>query len=86
VRDHIENTVLLLLRCCPLRRSLFTEQLPSDSPGIVDVFTGRYLETGAFLCAYCIATAVLVRFVTSAQQRIYTTLYIYIHEYHLMVF
>jgi hypothetical protein len=44
----------------PLPRKLFTEQLPSDSPGIFDVFTGRCLETGVYLSAYCIATAVLV--------------------------
>jgi hypothetical protein len=47
-------------------------QLPSDSPGIVDVFTDRYLETGVCLSAYCVATAVLVRFEVCAQQWVYT--------------
>jgi hypothetical protein len=31
--------------CIRCRRKPFTEQLPSDSPGIVDVFTGRYQAT-----------------------------------------
>jgi hypothetical protein len=54
----------------------FTELLPSDSPGIVDVFTGSYLGTGVCLSAYCIATVVLVvRFEVSAQQRAYTPQY-----------
>jgi hypothetical protein len=43
------------------RGNPFTEQLPSDSPGIVDVFTGRYLETDVCLSAYCIATAVYMK-------------------------
>jgi hypothetical protein len=28
--------------------NLFTEQMPSDSPGIVDVCTDRCLETGVY--------------------------------------
>jgi hypothetical protein len=35
------------------RGNPFTEQLPSNSPGIVDVFTDRYLEKGVCLSAYC---------------------------------
>jgi hypothetical protein len=31
----------------PCRGNPFTEQLPSDSLGIVDVFTGRYQATAA---------------------------------------
>jgi hypothetical protein len=59
----------MLIRC---HGNPFTEQLPSDSPGIVDVFTERCLETGVCLSAYCIATAVLVvRFEVSAQQRVH---------------
>jgi hypothetical protein len=61
------------IRC---RENPFTEQLPSDSPGIVDVFTDRYLETGVCLSAYCLATAVLVRFKVSAQQRVHTQQYL----------
>jgi hypothetical protein len=36
------------------------------------MFTDRYLEMGAYLSAYCIATAVLIHFEVSAQQRVYT--------------
>jgi hypothetical protein len=53
----------------------FTEQLPSDSPGFVDVFSGRFLETAVCLSAYCIATALLVRFEVSTQQRVYMPQY-----------
>jgi hypothetical protein len=60
------------IRC---RGNPFTEQLPSDSPGIVDVFTDRYLETGVFLSATCIATVGLVRFEVSAGQRVRTPQY-----------
>jgi hypothetical protein len=61
------------IRC---RGNPFTEQQPSDSPAIVDVFTGRCLETGVCLSAYCIATAVfVVRFEVSAQQLVYTPQY-----------
>jgi hypothetical protein len=41
----------------------------------VDGFTNRYLETGVYLSAYCIATAVLVHFEIFAQQRVYTPKY-----------
>jgi hypothetical protein len=55
------------------REKPFTERLPCDSPGIVDVFTGRCLETGC-----CKTTAILVaRFEVSARQRVYTPQYIY---------
>jgi hypothetical protein len=47
--------IFMRIRC---RGIPFTEQLPSDSPGIVDVFTGR-----------CQATAALHR--VTAQRRIY---------------
>jgi hypothetical protein len=61
------------IRC---RGNPFTEQLPSESPGFVDVFTGRCLETGVYLSAYCITTAVLaVHFEVFAQQRLYTPQY-----------
>jgi hypothetical protein len=60
------------IRC---RGNPITEQLPSDSLGIVDVFTSRYLETGVCLTAYCIVTAVLVHFEVSVQQRVYTPQY-----------
>jgi hypothetical protein len=54
------------------RGNLFTKKLPSESPGIVDVFTDRYLEKGVSLSAYCIATSVLVAcFEVCAQQRVY---------------
>jgi hypothetical protein len=43
----------MLIRC---RENPYTEQLSSDGTVIVDVFTGRYLETGVCLSAYCIAT------------------------------
>jgi hypothetical protein len=43
------------IRC---RRNPFTEQLPSDSPGIVDVFTGRYQATHVPSGDRCIATAI----------------------------
>jgi hypothetical protein len=39
--------------CC--RWNLFTEQLPSDRPGIVDVFTGRYQATDGPSCDRCLA-------------------------------
>jgi hypothetical protein len=48
------------IRC---RGNPFTEQLPAESPGIVDVFTGRYE-----------ATAAVHRF--TAQQRDYTPQYV----------
>jgi hypothetical protein len=54
-------------------------RLPSSCLAItttVDVFTDRYLETGVCLTAYCIATAVLVRFEVSVQQRVYMPQYI----------
>jgi hypothetical protein len=46
----MENAVSIVIaqqyldRCMRIRcrGNPFTEQLPSDSPGIVDVFTGRY--------------------------------------------
>jgi hypothetical protein len=61
------------IRC---RGKPFTELLPSDSPGIVDMFTGRYLETVVYISTYRIATAVLViRFKVSARQRVYTPQY-----------
>jgi hypothetical protein len=61
-----------------------TELLPSDSPGIVDVFTGRHLETGVCLSTYCTATAVLVvRFEVSAEQRVYTPQYYIITQYYV---
>jgi hypothetical protein len=59
--------------CC--RGNPFTEQMPSDSPGTADLFTGRYLEMGVCLSAYCITT-VLFRFKVSAQQRVYTPKYL----------
>jgi hypothetical protein len=53
----------------------FTKQLTNNSPGIVDMFTSCYLETG--LSTYCIATAVLIAcFEVSAQQRAYTPHYL----------
>jgi hypothetical protein len=42
------------------------EKLARDNPGIIDVFTDRYLETGVCLSSYCVATTVLVRFEDSA--------------------
>jgi hypothetical protein len=53
----------------------FTKQLPSDGPGIVDVFTDRYIETGVCFSAYCIATAEPVHFQVSALQRVCTPQY-----------
>jgi hypothetical protein len=50
----------------------FTEQLPSDNPGIIDMFNGRYLEMRICLSAYCKATAVLVvHLEVSVQQRVF---------------
>jgi hypothetical protein len=46
------------IRC---RENPFTEQFFGDGPGIVKVFTGRYLETDVCLSAYCIATVVVYR-------------------------
>jgi hypothetical protein len=68
--NHIENTVFTVViqqyldRCMHIRcpGNPFTEQLPSDSPVIADVFTGRYQ-----------ATAAVYRL--NAQQRVYTPLY-----------
>jgi hypothetical protein len=51
------------------RGNQFIEQLARDNPGILDVFTDRYLETGVCLSACWIATTVLVRFEGSAQWR-----------------
>jgi hypothetical protein len=65
---------LLYLDCCMrirCRGNPFIELLLSDSPSIVGIFTGLYLEKGVCLSAYCVATAVLV----SAQQRVYTPQY-----------
>jgi hypothetical protein len=42
------------------------EKLAGDNPGIIDVFTDRYLKTGVCLSAYCVTTTVLVRFEVSA--------------------
>jgi hypothetical protein len=59
------------------RENPVTQPLPSNGPDIVDVVTGRYLKTGVCLSAYCIATAVLIiRFVVSAKQRVYTPHYL----------
>jgi hypothetical protein len=58
--------------CIHCRGKLFTEPLPSDNTGIVDVFTGRYLQPGVCLSTYSMTTAVLVLFEISAQQRVYT--------------
>jgi hypothetical protein len=59
----------MLVRC---RGNPFTVPLPSDSPGVVDEFTDRYLETR--VC--CIATAVLaVHCEVSTQQRFHTPQY-----------
>jgi hypothetical protein len=59
------------------RGNPFTEQLPSESPHIVDVFTDRYLETGVCLFVYCIATTLFaVRFEVSPRQRVYTPQYL----------
>jgi hypothetical protein len=41
---------------------------------------GRYLETGVCLSAYRTATAVIVRFEVSAQQRVYTPQYDLSHQ------
>jgi hypothetical protein len=69
-------TIPWLLHAYPLTREPFTEQLPNDSPGIfIDVFIGRCLETSVSLFTYCIATAVLVRFEVSAQQRVHKSQY-----------
>jgi hypothetical protein len=57
------------IRC---RGNPFTVQLRSDILGIVDVFTGRCLETSVCLSYYYIAAAVLVRFEVSSQQQVYT--------------
>jgi hypothetical protein len=40
------------------RRNLFSEQLPSNSSGIVHVFAEPLLRSGCRILAYCIATAV----------------------------
>jgi hypothetical protein len=64
------------IRC---RGNPFTEQLPDDSLGIVDAFTGHYSETGVCLSTYCITTAVLVaHFEVPGRQRFYTPQYQYI--------
>jgi hypothetical protein len=63
------NTVYIVIvqkylyRCMRIRcrGNPSTELLPSESPGIVEVFTSRYLETGVCLFAYCIAAAVVYR-------------------------
>jgi hypothetical protein len=60
------------IRCS---ENAFPELLPTDSPGTVDVFTGCCLEMGVCLGPCCIATAVLVCFEVSAQERVYTPLY-----------
>jgi hypothetical protein len=68
--NHTENTISIVIvqqsldryiriRC---RGNTFIEQLISDSPGIVDAFTGRYQAMAA------------VQRVT-AQQRVYTPQY-----------
>jgi hypothetical protein len=67
------------IRC---RRNPFTEHLPSGSPVIVEMFTCRCLEMGACLSACYIATAVLVRFEVSAQQRVCTRQYIVAYLRH----
>jgi hypothetical protein len=46
----------------------FTEQLPSDSHGIIDVFTGRYQATDVPSRDRCMAT---VLHVTICSSRIY---------------
>jgi hypothetical protein len=43
------------IRC---RGGPFTEQFPNDSPGIADVFTGRYQATHVPSRDRCIATAI----------------------------
>lgn len=47
----------------------------------VEQYLDRYIETDVSLSANCIATAVLGRFEVSAQQWVYTPLYIYIRIY-----
>jgi hypothetical protein len=82
--NNIKNTVYIVIvqqyldvcmriRC---RWNSFTEHLASDRTGIVDVFTGRYLEAGVCLSPYCIATDVHVPFEFCAQQPVYTPQYI----------
>jgi hypothetical protein len=43
--------------CIRCHGNPFTEQLPCDSPGIVDMFTGRYQAKHVPSCDRCIATA-----------------------------
>jgi hypothetical protein len=45
----------MCIRCCG---NPFTEQLPSDSLGIVDVFTGHHQAKHVPFCDCCIATAI----------------------------
>jgi hypothetical protein len=64
--NHVENTVSIgivqqhLDRCMRIccHRNPFTEQLPSDSWGIVGVFTGRYQAAHDPSHKHCIATAI----------------------------
>jgi hypothetical protein len=63
---YTENTVSIVivqqyLDCCMRTRcrgNPFTKQLPSDSPGIVDGFTGHYQATHFPSRYRCIATAI----------------------------
>jgi hypothetical protein len=69
--EHKENNVSIVIvqqyLDCSMRilcrRNPFTEQLPSNSQGIVDVFTGRYRATHIPSRDRCIATATHACFV-----------------------
>jgi hypothetical protein len=64
--NHIENIVSIVtvkqcLDCCMhicWRKNTFTEQLPSDSLVIADMFTGHYQATYVPSHDHCIATAI----------------------------
>jgi hypothetical protein len=46
----------------PLRGNPFTEQLPGDSPAIVDMFTGRYQATHVPSRDHCIITTYTLQY------------------------
>jgi hypothetical protein len=88
--QHSTNWIALIVFLIPLygpnRKHRFPQSFycchggcPTISLDIVSAITclqSRCLETGVCFSAYCIATAVLVRFEVSAQQRVYTPQYI----------